>query len=346
MSEGQDHRRRRGVCALRIVIAGAAFLTAAVLALGWWEMRPVAAPGASAAPVTVIIPPGEPAAAIGRRLAGAGLVRSPWTVVAAARLLGVADRLRHGEYALSPSQSAIEMVRILARGESVQHRVTVPEGYTVVQIADVLAAAGLVDRGRFLALALRGGRRFERPTLAGLPSGSLEGYLFPDTYHFTRGLDEAAVVERFLDRFDARVDPALREAARARGLTLHELLTVASMIEREARVPDERPVIAGVIYNRLTRGMRLEIDATVLYALGEHRTVVTFKDLEVESPYNTYRRAGLPPGPIANPGLDSIRAAAAPADVPFLYYVLRPDGRHHFSRTLNEHLDAVRRYRQ
>jgi UPF0755 protein len=118
------------------------------------------------------------------------------------------------------------------------------------------------------------------------------------------------------------------------------------MVEREAQVPDERPVVAAVIYNRLARGMRLEIDATVLYALGEHKSVVTLKDLEVDSPYNTYRREGLPPGPIANPGLAAIAAAASPVDVPYLFYVLRPDGRHHFSRTLPEHLDAVRRYRQ
>ncbi len=110
-------------------------------------------------------------------------------------------------------------------------------------------------------------------------------------------------------------------------------------------MPDERPVIAGVIYNRLARGMRLEIDATVLYALGRHKSTLTSADLEVESPYNTYRRGGLPPGPIANPGLASIAAAAAPAEVPFLYYVLTPDGRHHFSRTFQEHMQAVRRYR-
>jgi UPF0755 protein len=330
----------------RPLVLGAVVFVAAIVATAWWGIRPVASPSRPPSRITVIVPPGESAAGIARRLAEAGLVRHPWIVVAVARCLGVAGRLRHGEYAIDPSQSAVEIVRMLARGEVVQHRVTVPEGYTVVQIADALAAAGLVDRERFLDLALRGGRRFERPTLAGLSVDSLEGYLFPDTYYFTRGMDEVEVVERFLDRFDARVDAQLREAIRARGLTLHEALTVASMVEREARVPEDRPLIAGVIYNRLARGMRLEIDATVLYALGTHRPVVTYKDLGVPSPYNTYRHAGLPPGPIANPGLEAIRAAAAPASVPYLYYVLRPDGRHHFSRTLREHLDAVRRYRR
>jgi UPF0755 protein len=312
----------------------------------WGLIRPVAPASEASEPRTVIIPRGATAREIGQHLADAGLVRSPWAVILAAWALGATGSLRHGEYTLRPAQSAVEIVRALARGEHVQHRVTIPEGYTVVQVADLLAGAGLVDRQRFLDLALRTGRRLNHPALAGLPTDSLEGYLYPDTYLFTRGLDEETVLARLLDTFDAKVGAQLRAAAAGRGLSLHALITIASMVEREARVPDERPVIAGVIYNRLARGMRLEIDATVLYALGEHREVVTFRDLEVDSPYNTYRRTGLPPGPIANPGLPAIEAAVYPAGVPYLYYVLRPDGRHHFSRTFEEHLDAVRRYRR
>ncbi len=327
-----------------IGIAGAVFL-AAVAATGvWWELHPVGAAGGETR--SIVIPPGESTWQIGRRLADAGLVRNAWAVTLAARLRRATGRLRHGEYALSPSQSAVEIVDVLARGEVVLHRVTIPEGYTVRQIADLLADTGLVNRERFLTLALHGGHRYPRVTLEDLPGDSLEGYFFPDTYLLTRGPDESAIVERFLDRFDAAIGSDIRAAPRARGLTLHQLLTVASMVEREARVPDERSVIAGVIYNRLARGMRLEIDATVLYALGRHKTTLTSADLDVESPYNTYRHDGLPPGPIANPGLASIAAAAAPADVPFLYYVLKPDGRHHFSRTFREHMQAVRRYRQ
>jgi UPF0755 protein len=328
---------------IAIVLAGLASVGLAGAARLWTALLPVARDDAS--PRTVIIAAGDSAWSIARRLEDQGLIRRAWAVVAAARLMRLADRLQHGEYRFAPSQPSLEILRAIARGDRVQHRVTIPEGYTVRQIAAALAAAGLADRERFLDLALRNGHRFARPTLDGLPTTSLEGYLFPDTYLLPRGLDEAAVVERFLDEFDARVGPDVREAARTRGLTLHQLVTIASMVEREARVPDERPIVAGVIYNRLRRGMRLEIDATVLYALGEHRPVVTFADLEVDSPYNTYRRDGLPPGPIANPGTASIAAAAAPAEVPYVYYVLRPDGRHHFSRTYQEHLDAVRRYR-
>jgi UPF0755 protein len=242
-------------------------------------------------------------------------------------------------------QSAMLIVDILARGQGLLHRVTIPEGYTIRQIADALAGARLVQRDRFIELAARRGRTFMRPTLADLPIDSLEGYLFPDTYHLPRSLDEEAVIEAMLDRFDQAVGPSIQAAARARGLTLHQLLTVASMVEREAQVGSERGVIAGVIYNRLVRGMRLEIDATVLYALGRHKESVTLTDLAVDSPYNTYRHEGLPPGPIANPGFASIAAAASPIPTPYLFYVLKPDGSHHFSRTLAEHLAAVRRYR-
>lgn len=326
-----------------IVLAGVVLVAGAGAAWLWAALRPPA-PG-DAVPRTVIVSAGDSGWTIARRLEAEGLVRRAWAVVAAARLLGVAHRLQHGEYRFTPSQPALAILRAMVRGDRVVHRITIPEGATVRQIADLLAAAGLADRERFLRLALREGRRFARSGLDDLPVDSLEGYLFPETYLLHRGMDEAALVERFLDEFEARVGPAVRTAARARGLSPHQLLTVASMVEREARAPDERPVIAGVIYNRLRRGMRLEIDATVLYALGEHKPVVTFADLEVDSPYNTYRYAGLPPGPIANPGAAAIAAAAAPAEVPYLYYVLRPDGRHHFSRTYEEHQRAVRHYR-
>lgn len=323
------------------MVVGVVFLLAASAGVVWWQVRPVGEGTAR----TVVIPPGTTTREIGERLASAGLVRGPRVLMIAALVRGATGRLRHGEYAFAPSQSALEIVDILVRGESILHRVTIPEGFTVRQIADAFTGAGLVDRHRFLDLALRGGRSLARPTLAELPIDSLEGYFFPDTYALPRGLDEAAVIGHLLDRFDAMVGPDVRAAARARGLTLHHLLTVASMIEREARVPGERAVIAGVIYNRLTRGLRLEIDATVLYALGRHKEVLTTADLAVPSPYNTYRHVGLPPGPIANPGLASIAAAAAPADVSYLYYVRRPDGSHQFSRTFQEHRDAVRRYR-
>jgi UPF0755 protein len=324
----------------RLTIAGLLLLLGLSAAGVWWELRPVG-PGPSR---IVAIPPGASTRQIGELLTRAGLIHRPRALVVATRLKRAGGRLRHGEYALAPTQGALEITDVLIQGRGLLHRVTIPEGFTIRQIADALAAAGVVHRERFIELATRGGRRFARPSLVGLPTDSLEGYLFPDTYHLPRSLDEEAVIGAMLDRFDAAVDATPRDAARARGLTLHQLVTIASMIEREARLAEERPVIAGVIYNRLARGMRLEIDATVLYALGRHKDRVTLADLAVESPYNTYRRDGLPPGPIASPGLAAIAAAARPAEVPYLFYVLKPDGSHHFSRTLAEHQAAVRRY--
>ncbi len=324
-----------------IVLVGAAMLLAGAAGLLWSRLRPVGGGPAR----TIIVRSGESARQIGERLTEAGVLRDPESLVLAARLRGVADRLRHGEYKFAPTQSAVEIVDTLARGEGILHRVTIPEGFTVRQIAAAFAAAGLVDHDRFLDLALRRGRLLPVLALAELPIDSVEGYLFPDTYALPRGLTEEEVLAGLVARFEAAVSPDIRAAARSRGLTLHQLLTVASMIEREARVPAERPTIASVIHNRLRRGMRLEIDATVLYALGKHKEVITAADLAVRSPYNTYRHAGLPPGPIANPGLASITAAAKPANTPYLYYVLRPDGSHHFSLTLQEHEEAVRRYR-
>ena len=324
-----------------IVVTGVAFVIATLAVAAWWEVRPVG-PGAQ---IAVVIPKGASTWRIGEDLAGAGLVRDARALVIATMMRRAVGRLRHGEYLLAPAQSALQIVDALVKGEVVLHRVTIPEGYTVTQIADLLSATGLADRDRFLMLALRGGRSLRRPLVADLPVDSLEGYLFPETYQFARGLEAEGLLGMMLDRFEAAAGTALRAAAGARGLTLHQLLTVASMIERETRVPDERPVVASVIYNRLAKGMRLEIDATVLYALGRHKDVVTLEDLTVDSPYNTYRYRGLPPGPIANPGLAAVTAAATPAQTPYLFYVLKPDGRHYFSRTLEEHRAAVRRYR-
>jgi UPF0755 protein len=293
----------------------------------------------------VLIPPGTSAAEAGVRLAGAGVVRHPLVIVGVARWLRVAGRLQAGRYAFAPSQSAVDIVRALARGDGVQVRVTIPEGLTADQIVDVLAQAGVADRVPMLEMVAGGAGGLSWRAVGPPPDGRLEGYLFPETYVFAPGMASGAVLQRLVDELEVRAGPALERSARGRGMTVHEVLTIASMIEREAAVADERPVIAGVIYNRLRRGMPLQIDATVLYALGRHKPELTLRDLEIDSPYNTYRRTGLPPGPICSPGLASIRAAADPKDVPYLFYVLKPDGRHHFSRTLAEHDAAVRRYR-
>lgn len=318
--------------AIAVLLAGAA----AVL----FSLRPVDLSGTSRA---IVIPKGASTSEIGQRLAAAGVIRRPVDFVIAVRLRRLTHALREGEYELSPAMGLLEIVDKIARGDVVLYTVTIPEGFTVAEIADVLARDGLGDRDRLLALVRTGARVFDAPFLRALPLPSLEGYLFPDTYRIPKHLDEREVMQLFLNRFANVALPRWRDAGANR--SLHEIVTMASMVEREAKVPSERPMIAGVLYNRLSRGWRLEVDATVLYALGRHKPVVTEADVKVDSPYNTYLHAGLPPGPIANPGLAAIDAALHPAQTPYLYYVAKADGSHVFSRTLAEHLAAIRQIR-
>ena len=292
----------------------------------------------------IVIRPGTPTSAIAATLHEAGIIRAASHFVLAARARGVARSLRDGEYRLSAAMPLLAIVDTLARGDVVLHPVTIPEGFTAEQIVRALVQAGLGDPGRLRALARGGAGQFEYDFLRGVPGRALEGYLFPDTYHFPRFLDEREVLDRFLAQFAETVVPLWQAAGTGR--SLHEIITIGSLIEREARTPGDQGLIAGVLYNRLSRGWRLEVDATVLYALGRHKSSVTYADLKVNSPYNTYLHAGLPPGPIANPGLRAIRAALHPTRTDYLFYVARPDGSHAFSRTLSDHLANVRRFRE
>jgi UPF0755 protein len=322
----------------------ALLLTLAVVAGGAWmyaHWALGAAGGGSA--IRLVIPQGASALQIGELLRERGLVRDAWIFRLLVAWRGLDGALQAGEYLFSPDEGIHRILHRLAAGDVVLHRVTIPEGYTVAQIADALARKGLVDRDRFLRLS-REDRRFWIPQMRGNASGSLEGYLFPDTYLLPSGLPEERVVQLMVDRFRAAAG-SLLEGPLPMGLTPHEVVTVASLVEREAQLDPERARIAGVIYNRLRRGMLLQVDATVLYALGRHQEVVLYRDLEVDSPYNTYRYAGLPPGPIASPGLPSILAALRPESHDYLYYVARPDGSHVFSRTLEEHNRAIRTIR-
>lgn len=317
---------------LALALAGAGAAAAA--------LRPLDPHGA---PRIVFIPPGASSAGIGRALASAGVIRRAGDFVITVRLRGVDRDLREGEYRLSPAMGLLQIVDTIARGDVVLHTITVPEGFTVQEIADLLARAGLGERARLAAIVRAGARTLDVEFLSLLPVASLEGYLFPDTYRIPRHLSEREVIRLFVERFAEVALPQWR--AHGGGRPLHEIVTMASLVEREARVPAERPLIAGVLYSRLRKGWPLEVDATVLYALGRHKPVVTFQDLKVDSPYNTYLHVGLPPGPIANPGLAAIDAALRPAFTGYLFYVARADGSHAFSRTLAEHLAAVRRFR-
>ncbi len=298
--------------------------------------------------VVVEVPKGSSTSEIASLLVRAGVIRSAFGFRALVAVRGSGGRLQAGEYELSPSLTPWEIIRRLERGQVVRRSFTAPEGATAADVARRLARLGYGREEDFLRAFSDLSLLNELLPASGHPGAravrvALEGYLYPDTYQFVghpRPEEFAAMMLRRLRDVWRR---ELEGPARARRLDLHRLLTLASVVEREARVDAERPVIAAVFWNRLDRGMRLDADPTVRYALGRFTGELLYRDLTVDSPYNTYLHAGLPPGPIASPGLASLRAVLAPADVPYLYFVAQPDGRHRFAVTLAEHNRNVAR---
>ena len=301
-------------------------------------------PFGSGEDVPVRIERGLTSSGIGRLLAEKGLVRSPVAFEAAARVAGVQDRLKAGQYRLSPRLGTFGILRALAEGRVERVRFTVPEGYNVAEIASLLEAKGLASKERFLALARGEVEGFRVEAAEKEFSGNLEGYLFPDTYEIESGISGEAIIATMVRRFAQVVLPEFAGddvADAAKALGLHGVVTIASMVEREARIPEDRPVVAAVFYNRLKRRMPLQSCATVQYALGTWKERLSYDDLKVDSPYNTYLAPGLPPGPISSPGLSSIRAALHPAHVDYLYFAANERGGHIFSRTFREHQRAL-----
>ncbi|MBI3978851.1 MAG: endolytic transglycosylase MltG [Chloroflexi bacterium] len=295
---------------------------------------------------------GESASVIADRLHQVGAVADPLIFRLLADYYGVAATLKAGEYELQSTMTATEVLTKLHQGAVAVTSVTILEGWRIDEIADEYERRGLFKKAEFLA-ALQQSYTFEflqmRPARA-----SLEGYLFPDTYLISPSQRPADVVEMMLRDFERRVVAERQNRAPDLSLTLHEAVTLASIIEREAQRPEERPVMASVFLNRLRRGMRLDADPTVQYAVaadpqnrakfGYWKPQLSRADLQISSPYNTYRVTGLPPGPIANPGLASIRAVLQPATTDYLYFVARGDGGHVFARSLEEHTENVRKY--
>jgi UPF0755 protein len=316
-------------------------------------------------PVRFEVAPGTPARAIGQNLEQAGLIRDATLFEAYVRVNGLDNRLAAGGFSLAPSMTLREIVETLTQAQAAALSITIPEGWRVEQAADYLSRSGLLgemEGARYRTQATSGdltGLELSRyPFLQDRPAGAgLEGYLFPDTYLLPATAPAALdVLARQLDTFQQRVVPLYAEAvaAGATQLSLHEVLTVAAIVEREAVVAEERPAIAGVYLNRLAAGMKLDADPTVQYAMGYQpesrqwwKTPVFLEEYSgVDSPYNTYLYAGLPPGPIAAPGLSSIRAVLYPEQHDYLYFVALPDGsgRHVFAATFAEHEENVRRY--
>ncbi|GAC1516847.1 MAG: endolytic transglycosylase MltG [Gemmatimonadaceae bacterium] len=281
----------------------------------------------------VVVPAGAALRVAADSLEHAGVIRSARLFRLYARITGHARSIRAGTYSFARGISWGAMLDTLARGHPETATVTIPEGFALAQIGPLLAATMRVSADSFDA-AVRDSALRQR---LHIPAETIEGYLFPDTYSFPPGTSARAAIAVMVRRFEDVWRPEWDTVLAARHLSRHEVVTLASIVEKEARIPDERPVIAAVYSNRLRDGMLLQADPTVQYARGEHTQRVMYKDLAIASPYNTYRHRGLPPGPIASPGKASLEAAMAPANVPYKYFVAGPDGRHEFRRTLVEH---------
>jgi UPF0755 protein len=279
---------------------------------------------------------------VASRLASDGLIRNRTYFVIFGRLTGSERQLKPGEYALSPSMRPLEILDRFRRGLVVLHPVTIPEGYSVRQIAEVFREARVGDPEELISLS-------ESPAFIrelGLDVPTLEGYLFPDTYAFPRHIATADIVRQMVRRFQETYQSVWAARADGLGLTQHQVVTLASIIEKETGAGIERPIISAVFHNRLRLRMPLQSDPTVIYPIKDFDGNLRKVDLIRDNPYNTYRRRGLPPGPIASPGRAALEAALYPSPVDYLYFVARNDGTHHFSRTLREHNKAVDQYQR
>lgn len=331
---------------MRVALISAAVL--AVFVVGWvaWNWRAPLRSGA----VTIAVADGQGLGEIATLVSKGGVVRSGTLFKVVATVSGRARNLRAGAYTFPPGQSLGAVLETLTAGQTDERRVTLVEGWTAQQMGEALAKAGVVSAADFSAAAQTTDTRtlwsdaafdfFEgKPT-----SASLEGYLFPDTYRFKPAAPAADVVRRLLENFGTRVSAALRAQAAERGRTFFEVLTLASIVEREVAKEEDRRMVADIFWRRLARPMRLESDATVNYATGKDLPSPTLADTQVESSYNTYRNDGLPPGPIGNPGLQSIQAVLNPTPNEYFYFLSGKDGTTYFARTFEGHLQNKARY--
>lgn len=293
------------------------------------------------APIRVIVPRGSSFAAAADSLKRAALVSSPFLFRMYARMKKQDRNIKPGTYLLKRGTPWADIVSALHGGKGLVNTITIPEGFGLVQIVPLLAETLGVPVDSVNAAVADSAMRAR----VGATAETLEGYVYPDTYAFPVGTSAREAVLEMVKRFEREWKPAWNARLDSIGLDRNKVVTLASIIEREARRPEERPVIAAVYLNRIRIGMLLQADPTVQFALGRHTPRVLFKDLETDSPYNTYKYPGLPPGPIASPGNPSLVAALNPANVDYLYFVAAPDGHHEFRRTLIEHEEAKRTVR-
>ncbi|MGC8755097.1 MAG: endolytic transglycosylase MltG [bacterium] len=292
---------------------------------------------------TINIPPGASFKKISNILYEKHIIKHRLDFKLLAYIMGATHSLKYGEYLLSSSMRPMIILEKLLSGEVVLHEVTIPEGYTDEDIAQTLYQKGLLTNiNEFMELTR------DKSFIASLDitAPTLEGFLYPDTYKLSKGLSPKEIIKKMVDQFKLIYTPQLQQRAKEMGMSMLQVVTLASMIEKETSVPSERFLISAVFHNRLKLGMRLQSDPTVIYALHITNDVITKADLRKKNPYNTYTNYGLPPGPICNPGSESIIAALYPANVKYLYFVANNDGSHVFTRTLKEHNYYVNLYQR
>lgn len=326
---------------MKLITWGLAFCLLCILAVGTWFVDYVATPSAITTDTFIYIPKGSGVRSIKTLLSQKGIIRDDIRFLALARMSGTARHLRSGEYLIPPNLKPLEILHILTEGNVVRHKVTIPEGLTSNQISTILAEKGWIDPQRFAELT----HNHEFIASLGINLDSLEGYLFPDTYSLTRGeVTEESIIRTMVNRFHNVWKEVTADMAS--DLVRNQIIVLASIVEKETAAQQERPLIARVFLNRLEKNMRLQSDPTVIYGIENFSGDLTRDDLRRETPYNTYVIKGLPPGPICNPGKESILAVLRPADAPYLYFVSKNDGTHHFSTRLKEHNRAVRKYQK
>ncbi|MEA3416998.1 MAG: endolytic transglycosylase MltG [Thermodesulfobacteriota bacterium] len=288
----------------------------------------------------VVILPGQNLSTIASYLNNTGIIKNPIKFKLLARIKGCDKKIKAGEYLLSSSMPPIKILETMASGKVCLYKITIPEGYNLKQVASIIAKAKLCAKADFLKAAINSSFVYNQ----GINAETFEGYLFPETYYFPKNITPKKIIDAMVEQFRSIFTPEWEKRAKDLNLSIHQVVTLASIIEKETGVSFERPVISSVFHNRLKKRMRLESDPTVIYGLKNFDGNITRKHLTAKTPYNTYTIKGLPPGPIANPGSKAIKAALYPADTDFLYFVSKKDKTHKFSTNIKDHNKAVRRY--
>ena len=310
------------------------------LLLVWYVICLFVPPGDGSKVRDISFPPGSGIRKLASELKAGGIIHSSWHFILVTRLRGQAHRLKAGDYRFNNGMTPAVILDKLVAGDVDFRKFVLPEGYSIHQAAELLEQKGYFKKTDFL-------EKCQDPALLnrlGLNGATVEGYLYPATYNLSRNGTEEQLIDQMVGQFEKRYADVTRAAGGVTVLSRHQVVTLASLIEKEAVVSEEKPLISSVFHNRLRIGMPLQSDPTAVYGVRAFAGKVTKTDIERPSPYNTYLIKGLPPGPIGNPGMEAIRAALNPASTPYLYFVARQDGTHQFSRVLDEHNRAVRRY--